>query len=584
MKEEKVNHFKLYLWCFTFLKKYTFYVIAYFVLVAIQETCFILLPKQIQKFIDVVAISKDFSIVTRLVAYTVLIVAVIIIVRLLHGLCGMVFCEKGTKVIQYAVIDKARDLGYDYFEKTPRGDFLAKTYQNVLSVYFLYYDFIPNTMRLLCAFTLPMIMIILSKNIYFIATVLICCLCVAAVTLVSSRRIYNRNMEIRDITNLHYKKVYDCIESVRDVRGYNSGSWISKGVISELDNLNSKKLRNLGLEQRILNYVNFFQAVAIGTYFILGINNADGNFFSVGNIVAYYAYVSMAITALSKLTSLLINQNKNLTDAEKPYTFMHIEPTVKESENPTNNRIKGSITFNNVSFNYENQAGILNNLTANIAEGEKVVIVGGSGNGKTTILKLLLRCYDCCEGEILIDGVPIKDYRFNDLRNSFGIVFQEMFLFSETIKENLKFAKPDAAEDDFTQAVRLAEAHEFIENMKDGYDTMLGSRGENLSGGQRQRLSIARVILKAPQIYLLDEITSDLDSITEAKVMNNLFDISDGKTMLMVSHRLSVIKQFSRILVLNEGRIVEDGDFNSLFKEGTCFYNLVKKGVIGGDE
>ncbi|MCX8129431.1 MAG: ABC transporter ATP-binding protein/permease [Clostridia bacterium] len=583
MKKNSLGHFRLYLWCLSFLKKYWIYVIAYFILVVLQQACFIIFPKLIQRFIDDVVIGKQISLVKDLAIYAMLTICVIIATRLIYAMCGLVFSEKGTKVIQYKVIDKARELGYDYFEKTPRGNFLAETFQNILSIYFIYVDFLPNTMQLFCGFVFSTVMILLSHNIFFICITFFCFLCVIVTTVLSSKMVHNTNEKIRDSTNLYYKGIYDSTESIAEIRSYNSVSWIEKKVFDKLSLIFSDQRKGLLLQKLVSGSINLFHVIAIAAYFILGIALSK-NSMSIGNVVAYYTYVFMAISTLSNFMNLLIRQNKNLTDAEKPYAFMHLKPTVKEHNLPTLNKIEGNICAKNLSFHYEGKEDILQDFSLSTTKGEKIVIVGASGCGKSTFFKLLLRCYDCCKGDLLLDGVSIKHYSFHDLREAVGIAFQETFLFSDTILENLRFANPNATFSDIIKASKLAQAHEFIMNLPKQYNTVLGARGETLSGGQKQRLAIARVILKNPKIFLLDEITSNLDSITEAKILSDFLTIFKDKTLIMISHRLSVIRQFDRLVVMNEGKIVEDGTFDDLFKEGTYFYSLVARGMITHDK
>lgn len=583
MGKKRFGHFGLYLWCLSFLKKYWIHVTAYFALVVLQQACFIFFPKLIQRFIDDVVINKQFFLAKSLAVYAVLAILVIIATRLIYAICGLIFSEKGTKEIQYAVIDKARELGYDYFEKTPRGEFLAGTFQNILSVYFIYVDFLPNTMHLFTGFVFATAMILLSHNIFFICVTLFCFLCVIGTTILSSKAVHNTNERIRDSSNLYYKSIYDSTESIAEIRNYNSVNWIAKKVFDGLSLVFSNQRRGLLLQKLISGSINLFHVIAIAAYFIFGIALSKSSM-SIGNIVAYYTYVFMAISTLSSFMNLMIRQNKNLTDAEKPYAFMRLKPTVVEDSHPAANKIAGSICANNVTFHYDGKDNVLQDFSLNMAKGDKIVIVGASGCGKTTFFKLLLRCYDCCKGDLLLDGVSIRRYSFQDLRQAIGIAFQETFLFSDTILENLKFANPDATFDDIVNASKSAQAHDFIMSLPEQYHTILGARGETLSGGQKQRLAIARVILKNPEIFLLDEITSNLDSITEARILTNLLTDFKDKTLIMISHRLSVIRQFERIVVIREGKITEEGAFNDLFKEGTYFFSLVAKGMITYDK
>lgn len=575
---KRINYIKLYFWCISFLKKYSVFVGIYFVFMAIQQAAFVILPKIIQQLIDGVFIGGKNEMFINLSVYTIIAIVLIIISRVIYGLCVMVYSEKGMKDIQYKVIDKARELGYAYFENTSRGKFLSETYQNILSIYFIFVDFLPNMLQFFCQLVFSTMMIVLSKNSVFIGVTFICFIGEIVLTLVSKDKVHDKNEECRASSNQYYKSIYESTESQQEIRGYQASEWITSRLHQIIKRSFLCQSQSLIIEKVLANCLNIFQVIAIITYFSLGIINRGS--LSIGNVVAYYTYVFMAISSFSNLCNLLIRQEHNLVDAQKPYEFMKLEPQVIESANAISTSIKGDILARNLSFQYHDNESVINDFSLKINKGEKVVIVGGSGCGKTTFLKLLLRFYDCNKGELLLDGIPIEDYSFDNLRDSLGIVFQDTFLFSDSIMENLKFANPDASDDEIKRACKLACAHEFIMNLPDKYDTILGARGNTLSGGEKQRLSIARLLIKDPSIYLFDESTSELDNITEEKVLFNLFSNLNEQTLIMTSHRISVIKKFHRIVVLKEGNIVEDGKFEELYKEGTYFFNLVSRGLI----
>ena len=256
--------------------------------------------------------------------------------------------------------------------------------------------------------------------------------------------------------------------------------------------------------------------------------------------------------------------------------FMEIMNVEKEKENPNAveiNNVEGNIEFENVSFSYENES-VLNDINLSIESGKMLALVGPSGGGKTTFCSLIPRFYDVDKGDIKIDGKSIYDIKLNSLRKNIGIVQQDVFLYTGTIKENIKYGNQNATDEEVIEAAKKANIHEFIMELKDGYDTYIGERGVKLSGGQKQRISIARVFLKNPPILILDEATSALDNVTEYLIQKSLEELCKNRTTIVVAHRLSTIKNADEIIVLTDKGIEERGSHIELIKKGGIYENL----------
>lgn len=252
---------------------------------------------------------------------------------------------------------------------------------------------------------------------------------------------------------------------------------------------------------------------------------------------------------------------------------------IKEKENPIKHiEIKGEVTFNNVSLKYAgDEKAALNNITFSIPSGSVVGLIGATGSGKTSVTQLIPRFYDVTEGEVLIDGINVKDFDFYTLRSQIGFVLQEPFLFSSTIKANIAYGKPDATMEEIMDAAKRADAHNFIMELPEGYDTLLGERGMGLSGGQRQRISIARAICMNPNILILDDATSAVDMETEFAIQQAMQAVMKDRTTFIIAHRISSIKHADQILVFEEGKIVERGVHDELIKNGGPYeriYNI----------
>lgn len=321
---------------------------------------------------------------------------------------------------------------------------------------------------------------------------------------------------------------------------------------------------------KMFDGIMYLAVVVIGGIFMI-----QGRI-AVGDLVAYMLYVSTLIATIRRIIEFAEQFQRGITGIER---FLQIvdadieifdEPGAREMKAP-----KGSIRFENVSFEYPDDHNIvLKNLNLSIPAGEKVAIVGPSGGGKTTLCNLIPRFYDVTEGRITIDGEDIKSFTLKSLRQNIGIVQQEVYLFSGTIYENIVYGRPEAAKEEVIEAAKRAGAHEFIEELKDGYDTYVGERGVKLSGGQKQRISIARVFLKNPPMILLDEATSALDNESEFAVAKSLSKLSEGRTTLTIAHRLSSIKNSDRILVLTDEGIVEEGNHEQLLEKRGIYYHF----------
>ena len=298
-----------------------------------------------------------------------------------------------------------------------------------------------------------------------------------------------------------------------------------------------------------------------------------------GDLIAFTMYLNMLVATIERLINFTDTFERGTTGIERFIEIMSLDRDIFDAENPeTLADVKGKIEFDKVSFKYpnsaENEPYVLEDMSFKIDVGENIALVGPSGAGKTTISKLIPRFYDVNEGEIRIDNTNIKDLSIDSLRNNIGIVQQDVYLFSGTVRENIAYGKENATEAEIKEAARLAGADEFIKDLPNGLDTYIGERGVKLSGGQKQRISIARVFLKNPPILILDEATSALDNKSEAIVQASLEKLSKGRTTLTIAHRLSTIINADEIIVLTYDGIVERGNHKDLLAKKGVYYNL----------
>ena len=295
-----------------------------------------------------------------------------------------------------------------------------------------------------------------------------------------------------------------------------------------------------------------------------------------GDLVAYMLYVTTLIATIRRIIEFAEQFQRGMTGIERFLQILDADIEIfDEPDAVALTEPKGEIAFHDVSFEYpDDHNQVFRGLHLEIHAGEKLAIVGPSGGGKTTLCNLIPRFYDVTAGTITLDGKDIKKYTLKSLRGSIGVVQQDVYLFSGTVMENILYGRPDAAREDVIEAAKRAGAHEFIMELKEGYDTYVGERGVKLSGGQKQRISIARVFLKNPPIIILDEATSALDNESEFEVAKSLAELSEGRTTLTIAHRLSTIRNSDRILVLTEEGIVEEGNHEQLLAQKGMYYHL----------
>ena len=295
---------------------------------------------------------------------------------------------------------------------------------------------------------------------------------------------------------------------------------------------------------------------------------------TAANFIAYIVVFSQIIPPAKSFSNGFYNLQKGMASAERVFEILDADEVILQKENALSiSDFKDSIKYNNVVFRY-GKDDVLKNINLNIEKGKMVALVGESGGGKSTMVDLLPRFYDVCEGVITVDGIDIRDYKIDDLRSLMGIVSQESILFNDTVHNNIAFGMQNATREEVIEAAKVANAHEFIMNLENGYDTYIGDRGMNLSGGQRQRLSIARAVLKNPPILILDEATSSLDTESEKLVQDALSKIMSNRTSVVIAHRLSTIQNADEIIVLAKGHIVEQGKHDELIAKNGVYKRL----------
>ena len=370
----------------------------------------------------------------------------------------------------------------------------------------------------------------------------------------------------------------EIFSGIRVIKAYSLENQQQNNLISLAEESKSKSL-SLARVQSLFGPL-MLALIGISNLVVIyfgGMLYINGTIKSIGTIAEFILYVNMLTWPVASLGWVSSMVQEAEASQKRLNEFLKIVPDI-QNNNPSSSSVDGTISFENVSYTYEDtNIEALKNISFTVKKGETLAILGKTGSGKSTLLSLISRMYDVTEGQVKIDGKEISQLNLFDLRNSIGIVPQDAFLFSDSIKNNIKFGKENATDDEVIAAAKSAVVHDNIEGFNKGYDTILGERGITLSGGQKQRVSIARAIIKKPEILLFDDCLSAVDTETEEAILNNLFEICKDKTTIIVSHRVSSAKNADKIIILENGKIIQQGFHNQLINENGYYSALYLK-------
>ncbi len=538
-----------------------------------------MIPRRMGYLIDNVLPSKRLEPLFNQILILCGIVALILIVKSIFYFLEQIISKKITKNQQTDLMVKLQKLGFSYYEKVPTGQIISLFENAVRETQQTYTFLFPHFIYSLAQFTVPSIILIWGEPIFFIAA-MIGNMVYVFINHVANKKIhYHLGVETK-AAHLAQQSLYDAIVARTEIKAMGSKDWFIKKTIEEFNQFRIPRMWSIFWRHFRFTTVGLTLTISIVLFYFYGLDLVKSGELLLGEFIGYSFLMGLVSRGFSVFFYIIPAQYHALNYAKYVHDFLKLKPDVVEADNCLEAQLdKLDIEFNNVSFSYENNLPIIDNVSFTIPAGKKTAIVGESGSGKSTLLKLIGRFYDVTHGEILIGGYDIRKLKLENLRQNLGYVFQDTYLFNMSIRDNIKFGNPLATEEAVVEVCKRASAHQFILETEEGYDTVVGEGGVRLSGGQKQRISIARMMLKEPRIVLLDEATSSLDNVTESAVKQSLEQLSAGRTVVTVAHRLSSVREYDSIIVLGEGKIVEQGTYEALMDKKGLFYGLVMRGV-----
>ncbi|ACM60624.1 ATP-binding cassette subfamily B protein [Caldicellulosiruptor bescii] len=465
-------------------------------------------------------------------------------------------------------------LSLSFFDSRPAGKIMVRVMNDVDSLSELLSNSILNVLvDTLSLWAIIVIMLSIDIKLSIVALGVLPLL--ISIIMILKNSIRTRWQDVRKKSSTLNAYIHESIQGMKITQAFTreeKNAEIFKNLNTTFKNTWMKAIRVNNLFWPTIEFTGTLSSVLI---FLFGIWMMRKGYTTLGTIIAFSNYMGMFWQPINNISNFYNQLLVAMASTERIFEILDIQPDVQDDPDAYDlPPIRGEITFENVSFSYDEEKPVLKDVSFTIKAGETIALVGETGAGKTTIINLIARFYDPQKGRILIDGHDIKNVTLNSLRKQMGIMLQDTFIFSGTIADNIRYAKPEATMDEVISAAKIVNAHEFIMKMEKGYDTEVNERGSRLSIGQRQLIAFARALLADPKILILDEATSAVDTQTEVLIQQAIEKLTSGRTSIIIAHRLSTIRNADRIFVIHDGQIVEEGNHEQLIEKKGYYYNL----------
>lgn len=487
----------------------------------------------------------------------------------------------GRMVGAYIERDMRRDLfehvqsmSFRYFDNQRVGQLVSRIVGDIGEIRELIF-LGPNYLLVCIIFMLGTVSILFYLNWKLALIVNLLLLAKAYDSVTVNRKLKKAGREARSQVGNITAQTTESLNAVRLVQSFNNEDVETKRLDVAADKLLKARGKSFSLLAHSNTSMVFFSNITNLVIIVVGGILIAYQQMQISDLIAFLLYVSIFVRPILRLNALAEVYQKGYASFQRFEELMSVQPEIRDKNDAIDaGSLQGNIRFENVTFAYDGKEPVIKNFSLEVKAGETVAFVGSTGVGKSTICSLVPRFYELQQGKILIDGIDIRDMTLASLRKNIGIVQQDIFLFSDSVRSNIAYGRPDAGYDDILQAAKMAEADRFIEQLPQQYDTALGERGVKLSGGQKQRIAIARVFLKNPPILILDEATSSLDNETEKNIQGALNQLACNRTTLIVAHRLATIRNVDRIIVLSRDGILETGSHAELMQQQGEYYKL----------
>jgi ATP-binding cassette, subfamily B, multidrug efflux pump len=561
-------------WVWNYVKKYRWVMFLGLFLVLVTSAMNMVSPYLSGKIVDRVIYKKETGLLIPFVLIIVVVTIIRAILRYAFQMCFEFVSQNCIFNIREDIYNNLQKLDFNFFDKTRTGDIMARMTGDVDAVR----HFIAGVIYMVVENGLIFIFglsVMLSINVPFTLILFIFTPPVAYFARKLSVDVKPAFSGIRIQFSRLNSVVQENISGNRVVKAFAKEDY----EIQKFDKENSRfKNRNIRGAKVWGKYLPILDSLS-GTFTIVmilvgGMWVVNGKL-TMGELITFNSLI-YAINNPLRMAGWLINDTQRFSaSAEKLIELWKSQAEIKNNDKPLKKeRLDGVVEFKNVSFSYDGEEPVLKDINIKVNSGETVGIIGPTGSGKTTIINLLCRFYDCIGGSITVDKVNIKDIELNTLRRNIAVAMQDIFLFSDTIEGNIAYGVPNISFEEVKKAAELAGAHDFIEKFPEGYNTIVGERGVGLSGGQRQRIALARALIKNPYILILDDTTSAVDMETEHAIQQSLSAFNNDKTTFIIAHRISSVKNADKILVLDEGRIIEEGNHDTLMNKKGYYYDV----------